>query len=133
MKKGKTVPIYESLCGKCGRPHEYYATAANCYDTPTCCGERTTKMILTPPFGQVDIPAYVSPVTGRLINSRTQRKEDLLRTGSRPWEGMEQETKEAQRRAAYEEKKQDAKLEEAVVAAWHQLPSEKRQALEAAA
>lgn len=127
------MPMYEAVCDTCGKAHDYYATAARCYDTPVCCGKQTTKMILTPPFGMVDIPAYVSPVTGRVIDSRAKRRDDLARTNSRPWEGMEQETKEAQRRAAYEEKKQDAKLEEAVVSAWHQLPADKRQALEAAA
>ena len=90
------------------------------------------KVILTPPFGVVDIPAYVSPVTGKLIGSRSERREDLKRTGSREWEGMEQETKVAQERAKAEEKAQDAKLEESVVAAWNQLPSEKRAVLESA-
>ena len=91
------------------------------------------KVILTAPFGQVDIPAYVSPVTGKLIGSRSERREDLKRTGSREWEGMEQETKVAQERVKAEEKAQDAKLEESVVAAWSQLPSEKRAVLESAA
>lgn len=81
-------------------------------------------------MGIVDIPAYVSPVTGKLINSRTDRREDLKRAGCREWEGMEQETKVAQQRAREEEKAADAKLESAVVAAWQSMPSEKRRVLE---
>ena len=126
------MPIYESLCKTCGEYHEYVASVANCRNTPDCCGTPTEKVIRTAPYGLVDIPAYVSPVTGRLINSRAQRHEDLKRTDSRPWEGMEQESKVAAERVRDEEKKTDAKLEEAVVSAWHQLPSDKRKALEQA-
>ena len=124
------MPIYEARCRKCGKEQDYYQTFANCYDTPICCGEKAEKVILTPPMGIVDIPAYQSPISGQMINSRSQRKEDLKRNNCRPWEGMEQETKVAQERAKDEEKKQDAKLEEAVVSAWHQMPSEKRAVLE---
>ena len=126
------MPIYESVCHQCGKPHEYYQTASNCQNTPVCCGVKTQKVILTAPFGVVDIPAYVSPVTGKWINSRRERTEDLKRNNARPWEGMEQETKVAQQRAADEEKKQDKAIEESVVAAWNQLEPEKRKALEAA-
>jgi hypothetical protein len=124
------MPVYEALCKKCGQYQDYYQSIANCRDTPECCGEKTEKVIRTAPYGLVDIPAYVSPVSGRLINSRADRREDFKRTDCRPWEGMEQETKAAQERAKDEEKKADAKLEEAVVSAWHQIAPEKRKALE---
>jgi hypothetical protein len=126
------MPIYESLCGVCKKVQEYVRPASQYLDTPFCCGKKTVKGIFTPPFAQVDIPAYVSPVSGKLINSRTQRKEDLKANNCRPWEGMEQEKKVAQERAKDEEKKADAKIEEAAVAAWNQLPSEKRRVLESA-
>lgn len=76
------------------------------------------------------MPSYQSPVTGQWIDSPNQRREDMKRSGSRPWEGMESETKYAQSRAKAEEKAADVAIENAVVAAWQQLPSEKRKVLE---
>ena len=78
------MPIFESKCDKCGTIHEYVRPVSQYLDTPDCCGQKTVKGIFTAPYGLVDIPAYVSPVSGRLINSRSERKEDLKRTGSRP-------------------------------------------------
>lgn len=126
------MPMYEAQCLICGNEQDYHRTVANYLDTPECCGQKMQKMISAPSF-IVDIPAYVSPVSGKLINSRQQRKEDLKRTNCREWEGMEQENKVAQQRAKDEEKRQDAKIEEAVLSAWNQLPSEKRKVLEQAA
>ena len=123
------MPVYESRCNECGVIHEYYQTAAKCRETPFCCGVQTEKVILTAPYGQVDIPAYVSPVSGKWINSRRERTEDLKRTDSRPWEGLEQEKKEAARRQAYEEEKQDKAIEKAVVDAWQTLTPEKQAVL----
>ncbi len=33
-----------------------------------------------------DIPAYVSPASGKLIDGKAERREDLKRTGCVPWE-----------------------------------------------
>jgi hypothetical protein len=126
------VPIYEAVCHRCGKYQDYYQTAANCRVTPVCCGESAEKVILSAPMGIVDIPAYVSPVSGKLINSRKQRVEDLKETGSRPWEGMEQEQKEADRQKAYREAEEDKKLTVAAETALAQLAPEKRQVLEQA-
>ena len=126
------MPVYDAKCQKCGKVTEYVTSISRCQETPVCCGVSMTKVILQAPMGIVDIPAYVSPVSGKWINSRAERKEDLKRSGSRPWEGLEQEKKEAQRQKAYEEAKQDAKLEEAVQTAWNQLKPEQRKQLETA-
>ena len=116
------MPIYEAQCKQCGQVEDYYQTASNCHKTPWCCGEAMTKVILTAPFGVVDIPAYKSPVSGKWINSRRERAEDLKQTGSRPWEGMEQEQKEADRLKAYTEAEQDKKLEKTIESTIRQLP-----------
>jgi hypothetical protein len=42
--------------------------------------------ILDAPFIRPEIQAYQSPVDGRVINSRAQRREDLKRTNSLEWE-----------------------------------------------
>lgn len=36
-----------------------------------------------------DLPAYTSPIDGRLIDGRAQRREDLKRNGCRPYEDGE--------------------------------------------
>lgn len=123
--------IYEAQCKACRRVEDYVRPVAQCMETPECCGVPMQKVILTAPFGQPDIPAYTSPITGRWVNSRAQRHEDMRRSGSRPWEGMQQETKVAQNRAREAEKQSDAKIEQAAVAAWNQLAPEKRKVLEA--
>jgi hypothetical protein len=77
-----------------------------------------------------DLPGYQSPVTGLWVDGRKQRREDLKRTNSRPFEGLEQERKEADRQKAYAEKRSNQSLEESVRRAYHSLPPEKRRILE---
>lgn len=77
-----------------------------------------------------DIPDYVSPVTGKLVSGRRQRREDLLRTNSRPWEGMDSERREAQRRVAYAEQKSEERLERGIREIYHQMPIQHRRAVE---
>lgn len=76
-----------------------------------------------------DLPSYQSPVTGLWIDGRRARREDLKRTGSRPWEGLEQERKESARQAAYQEAKLDAHLTKTASEVFYQLPPEKRRIL----
>lgn len=122
--------IYESECLCCGKRHEYVRSVAQYLDTPECCGKRTEKRIYSAPMGIVDIPAYESPASGKWITSRAQRREDFKRTGTRPWEGKEQEQKEAARQRQYDEAKADAALDHTVRKAWQELPdSKKAQAL----
>jgi hypothetical protein len=75
------------------------------------------------------MPAYQSPVTGKWIDTPSQRRDDLKRTGSRPWEGREQETKEAAKRAADVDRDMDRLSEKIAVEAWQQLPEQHRAAL----
>lgn len=127
------MPVYQSKCAKCGMVHEYIRKIAECLDTPICCGEKTKKVILTAPMGWVENIAYTSPIDGRPITTKQARIEDLKRNNCRPWEGMEQEKKEASRRADIEEKAFDAKLEKTIGETFAAMPSEKKRALESAA
>ena len=72
---------------------------------------------------------YTSPIDGRPITTKQARINDLKANNCRPWQGLEEERKEAKRRAAYEEEKQDKALEKSVVEAWRQLTPEKQAAL----
>lgn len=76
-----------------------------------------------------DLPGYVSPVTGLWVEGRRQRREDLKRSGSRPWEGLESEKREAARQEGYAEQKLDASLTRAASEAFYQLPPSKRDIL----
>lgn len=76
-----------------------------------------------------DLPGYQSPVTGLWVEGRRQRREDLRRTGSRPWEGFDSEVRESRRQQAYVEARCEAKLEVAVRRAYHELPPDKRKIL----
>lgn len=75
------------------------------------------------------MPAYQSPVTNKWIDTPSQRRDDLARTGSRPWEGITSEKKEAQNRAAQLDNDQDKLAEKMAVDAWQQLPEQHKDAL----
>lgn len=76
-----------------------------------------------------DLPSYQSPVTGLWVDGRVARREDLKRTGCRPYEGLDQEKKEAARQQAYQEQKLDQTVHEAVSRTFYQMPPEKREIL----
>lgn len=126
------MPVYQSYCDHCNTRHEYYQSVANCHVTPFCCGERTEKRIFSAPMGIVDIPAYESPASGKWITSRAERREDFKRTGTRPWEGIEEEKNEAKRQSKYQEEASDKALDHVVRKAWADLPPSKKAAALAA-
>lgn len=82
------------------------------------------------PFVVPDCEGYQSPVTGLWVEGRKQRREDLKRAGCRPWEGREQEEKEAARQRAYQARKADQALHDSIGRAFYQLSPQSRRALE---
>lgn len=76
-----------------------------------------------------DIPDYTSPINGKLISGRKQRREDLVRNSCRPYEGRDQELKEANRSQSYLDQANDRKVHESVAKAFHQLHPDKRRIL----
>lgn len=123
------MPIYEAMCRECGKNEDYYQTMDQCHVTPWCCGSSMQKVILAPSMIRGDLPSYTSPIDGKWIDGRRQRNEDLKRAGSRPWEGLEQEKKEAQRQKNYAEQKLDASLTKTASETFYQLPPSKRDIL----
>ena len=130
------MPLYDAECVACDVVVEFLASHDRCLDTPVCpkCGTTTTRVFLSAPMAIVKFPAaggheYVSPASGRVITTERARKEDLARTGCRPYEGFASEAAEARKRVAEDEKKNDAKLHENVSRAYHQLSPEKRRHL----
>lgn len=130
------MPLYDAECSNCGIVVEFSASPDDCLKTPPCpdCGGVTTRVFLRPPMAIVKFPAaggheYISPVSGKPITTERARREDMKRHDCRPYEGFQQEAKEAKRRVAEDEKKSDAKLDDNVRKAYHQLSPEKRRHL----
>lgn len=73
-----------------------------------------------------DLPAYESPIDGRVVDGRRQRRDDLARTGCRPYEGREQEQKEAAKVRAEQERKTDTLAERMAHRAWAEAPERVR-------
>ena len=76
-----------------------------------------------------DLPAYQSPIDGRVVDGRAQRREDLRRSGSRPWEGREQEQKVAQQRVRDIEVQTERSVERSAHQAWATLSTASRRTL----
>jgi putative FmdB family regulatory protein len=106
------MPIYENECRKCGAQGTYFQTIAQRKKTPRCtvCGA-STKQIISAVRGFADLPEYVSPATGKVIRGRRQRRDDLARSGCRPYEGLDSETREANKVRAAKDKQIDARIE----------------------
>lgn len=77
-------------------------------------------------FIQPDLPGYHSPVTGKWIEGRRARRDDLKRHNARPWEGREQEMKAAARTRAENEHGLDQLAERIAHRAWAEAPERVR-------
>lgn len=69
-----------------------------------------------------DLPAYESPIDGRVVDGRRARRLDLTRSGCRPYEGRDQEQKEANKYKAEQERKLDQLAEKMAHRAWAEAP-----------
>lgn len=129
------MPYYEFECAA-GHLTDDYRTMETRNDPLRCDCGKLAHRVISATQGIVKFPAaggreYVSPASGKYITTERQRRDDLARTDCRPYEGLESETKEAARKRAAEEKKQDAKIHENVSRAYYQLPPSKRKVLAA--
>ena len=77
-------------------------------------------------FIQPDLPGYQSPITGQWIEGRKARREDLKRHECRPWEGREQEAKEAAKVRAEADRRLDQIAERMAHRAWAEAPERVR-------
>lgn len=69
-----------------------------------------------------DLPGYQSPVSGLWIEGRRARRDDLARNQCRPWEGMEQEKREAAKVQGERERASDQLAEKMAHRAWAEAP-----------
>lgn len=73
-----------------------------------------------------DLPGYQSPVTGKWVEGKRARRDDLARTHSRPYEGRETETQIANAYRAEQDRKLDQKIERQVADVWQHSPERVR-------
>lgn len=123
------MPLYQAECPTCTRREDYFATVDERHGTPSCCGH-AMRLVICAPAVQTDLPGYVSPTTGRWIEGRAARRDDLRRSHARPYEGFDAEKREADKRRAENEKRADAKLDAAARKAYHELTPAQRRTLE---
>lgn len=133
------MPVYEYACQACGTQVDWSNKIDERHThAPICNGcDQQMKLQIPACMGVVRFPAaggqeYISPVSGKAITTHRERVEDLKRSGCRPYEGFESESRQAARVRAEQEKKQDAKLHESVARAYYQLSPDKRRILNAA-
>lgn len=98
------MPLYSAVCPK-GHKTVIFSKIANRDDTRLCeeCSEPLTRIIDAPSV-RPEITPYQSPVTGEWIDSRAQRREDLLRNGCLEWDPEIKKDLARTREAAFESK-----------------------------
>jgi hypothetical protein len=123
------MPIYTTRCGECGRKQVIFRHIdQRDSELPVCHG--AMQRVLEAPTVQADLPGYTSPIDGRWIEGRRARAEDLKRNGCRPWEGMEAEKKEAERRANEIDHTHERAVEAAVADVYNGMSAESQRALQ---
>lgn len=91
------MPIYTYQCRGCDERFERYLPMALCSSLVihSCAG--VGQKVFLPPMVRGDLPGYESPTTGRWIEGRRARLEDLRRSNCRPYETGEREANERSR------------------------------------
>ena len=73
-----------------------------------------------------DLPGYESPIDGKWIEGKKARREDLKRSGSRPYEGREAEMQEVRKFHVEQERKTDQLAEKMAHRLWAEAPESVR-------
>lgn len=121
------MPMYDYKCG-CGKEFTKLLKIAD-YQTPqmcNACGQIAGRVIM-PTAVRVDYPAYICPVTEKLIDGKRAHKENLARTGCRVLEPGEREASDKFR--AKREAEFDSKVEATAAEFVTNLPTKKREQL----
>ena len=106
------MPVYEYRCnGQCGRKFDRVLKLADYLAPQECCGLIAQKVISKPAVF-ADIPGYESPATGKWVEGRKARHEDLKSSGCVPFEPGMREANARKREVA---EKQEERVYEAAV------------------
>jgi hypothetical protein len=124
------MPMYTTRCAECGRKQTIFRhVATRDAELPVCHGAEMRRIVEAPAV-QADLPGYTSPIDGRWIEGRRARLEDLKRNNCRPWEGIEAEKKEAERRANEIDHTHERAVEAAVADVYNGMSAESQRALQ---
>lgn len=94
------MPYYDYRCLVCRKLEPHYQKIADRDLPQSHCGLDMRREISAPAL-LPDIASYISPASGKRIDSRAQRREDMLREGCIPNEpGLKEHIAQ---RAAYEQ------------------------------
>lgn len=76
------MPLYETKCDDCGRKSPIWRRVADRDSLPNCdvC-DGILERVISAPYIAPDITPYISPASGKIINSKAQIADDLERTG----------------------------------------------------
>jgi len=88
------MPAYTVFCPNCHHKDVIYARVADRDDPRQCngCKWEFVYRIIEAPFVRGEIEPYFSDSTGRMVNSRAQRREDLKAARAYEWEpGIERD------------------------------------------
>lgn len=123
------MPCYEHLCEK-GHKFDRYLKLAELDQPQTCeCGG-AAKRLISPVMFSIDATnfmPYESPGTGRIITSKTQRREDMKACGCVDYEPSLKE--EQAKRIAREDAEVDRKVDEHVEKTIYEMPAKDREKL----
>lgn len=74
------MPFYDFCCPSCSHTEAHFRKIEQRNIAPYHCAAEMQRVITAPAI-RPDISAYISPASGQWVNSRAQRREDLLREG----------------------------------------------------
>lgn len=76
------MPLYQTRCTLCRAVGQIHRVVEERNNVPPCtvCGGKREREISAPAV-RGEIAPYESPVTGKMITSRTQMREDLAKSG----------------------------------------------------
>jgi hypothetical protein len=117
------MPFYSYHCKRCDKVQDAYRHVSQRHDSPACCDEAMAICIVAPAV-QPDVPGYESPVSGKWIEGKSARREDLRRSNCRPYEAGERD--DARRSHVQEMKQQEAQTFESAARAYYSLSPDKR-------
>jgi hypothetical protein len=120
------MPLYEFACPD--HKFDRFLPLARYAEPQVCeCGKPAIK-VLSVPMIIDDIPAYTSPIDGKLITSRRARREDLVRNNCVEYEpGFREHTERARSRS---EDALDRAVDDTIEGELLKMPARKRERLE---
>ena len=126
------MPVYLYACPTCARRYDVVKKLAD-IDTPTICHHCgfTMNRQIAAPMVRGDYAGYSCPITGKWIEGRKAHAENLARHGCRVLDNGEKEAMISAQRQA--EQELDKAVDTSVGTMIESMPTEKREALEAAA